>query len=150
MSAKSTPPVNAKVSATTIGELRALALSQAAAWNTNEAGLRDNGNLMSWRDNCRDDVRDNMGVDGKTLDGELLRAWVSAFDGAVYDASDLADDIQCKIEVVNDLLRLALDQLVSLPDCRADAAIRGARRFIDDIKAIAERLHQVGETGGAS
>lgn len=70
---------------------------------------------------------------------------------ALADPVDTAaDDIECAAEVINDLLRLALDQLVSLPDCRAAAAIRGARRFVDDIKAVAQRLHQVGETGGAA
>ena len=71
--------------------------------------------------------------------------------GAMVDVVDTAaDDIECAIEVINDLLRLALDQLVSIPDCRADAAIRGARRFLDDIKVIAGRLHSVGENGGVA
>lgn len=63
--------------------------------------------------------------------------------------SDAADEIQCAISTVNDLLRLALDDLVSVPDTRADSAIRGAQRFLDDIGGIAARLHELsGATKG--
>lgn len=67
--------------------------------------------------------------------------WANAFDGAAYSASDAADDIECAIETINGLLRLALDQLAGVTNTQADAAIRGAKRFIDDIGGIAHQLH---------
>jgi|SRR5471032_309017 len=134
--------MNARTNATapSIESLRELALSQAAAWNNNEAGLRDNWNLMGWRDNCRDDVRDGMGVEGKRISNELLAAWVSTFDGEVFGVSDAVDDIECAIATVNDLLRLALDALQNDTETHAGSAIRGAKRFIDDIGEVAARL----------
>lgn len=60
---------------------------------------------------------------------------------------DAADDIECAIGTANGLLRLALNELQSVTDTHADSAIRGAKRFINDIKDIAHRLHTCGAVG---
>lgn len=123
----------------TVDSVRAMALRRAAAWNENQDQLRDNAPLTSWRDNCRDEVRDDVaGTEGAAA---VLSSWEQAFDGAIYGVSDAADDIECAVVTVNDLLRLALDQLADVTNTRADAAIRGAKRFVDDIRAIALQLH---------
>lgn len=62
------------------------------------------------------------------------------------EIDDAMDDIECAIETVNSLLRLALDQLAGVTDNHADAAIRGAERFISDISSIAERLHSLSKS----
>ncbi|MBA5686961.1 hypothetical protein [Rugamonas apoptosis] len=149
MSARTTAAVAKKVVAHTVASMSSSALSQAAAWNDNEADLRNVSSLMAWRDSCRDEVRDVL--EGSALNHsereKLLAAWVTTFDGEVYGVSDAADDIECAIETANDLLRLALDRLPGVADSGANAAIRGAKRFIDDIGAIARQLHA---TGGAA
>lgn len=148
MSARATATAAAKVAAPTVGSLSASALSQATAWNKNEDDLRNVASLMAWRDNCRDEVRDVLESSALTHSEreELLAAWVTTFDGEVYGVSDAADGIECAIETANDLLRLALDQLPGAADSGANAAIRGAKRFIDDIGAIAKQLHATGGT----
>jgi len=62
--------------------------------------------------------------------------------------NDAIDDIECAIATINDLLRLALDDLQLDTETRAGSAIRGAKRFIDDIGLVAVRLSA--ETGYGS
>jgi hypothetical protein len=75
---------------------------------------------------------------------------VSKSTSNLHAIRDAADNIQCAVSNVNGLLRLALNELQS-DDTHADSAIRGAKRFIDDINDIAERLYSLGvATEGAA
>lgn len=56
-------------------------------------------------------------------------------------ASDLADDIISAVEILGDLLNLALRECINSDDAgNAESAIRAARRYAEDVHAIATGL----------
>lgn len=117
------------------------AAKQAQEWNDNVAGLRDVAPLLDWRDNCRDEIRDEL--DGLAERHDLLGAWSRAFDDTVGEEiaalrgtiSDGRDIIDCAIAVIRDLLRLAINEGVRFEGAGniANAPLRAAQRYLDDI-----------------
>ncbi len=118
----------------TIEGLRALALRQAAAWHENKDGLRDTSNLMDWRDNCRDEVRDmlDLPVFGSMEQIQLLDAWVNAFDGAVQGAHTR---VGTRVDGFEAVSAINIEDTLSLAHQQAEAAgaiFRSIARMIDD------------------
>lgn len=62
---------------------------------------------------------------------------------------DIADDIDCSIGILRDLMRLAIQECQKTP--LAEAAIRAANRYVDDIAKLNQGLHnrQMALKGGA-
>ena len=57
------------------------------------------------------------------------------------DAADCVEDILCATSVLSDLLTLAMQECGSTcAPGNAEAALRAARRYIEDVNAIANRL----------
>lgn len=137
-------------------------------------GLRDNGTLHSWRDNCRDEVRDDL-TDEKLEPAEfdkLLRAWADTFDGAVsatnarhhartivngfnpVTAGDVDDTIVVAHEqllVMTTLFR-SIGRLTDDKDTRAlcKHGADQAECVANDIDILRERAAKAGLVGGAA
>lgn len=129
----------------TLESVRRHATKAAASWNNNDADLRETTLLLEWRDNCRDEIRNEIlaEIEGSHGQDLLLNAWAKTFDGATggelaklrSTISDGRDDIDCAIEVIRDLLCLAINEGVRFEDAGniANAPLRAAMRYLDDI-----------------
>lgn len=126
------------------------AAQSAAAWNRNDEDLRTTTTLLQWRDNCRDEIRDEIlaKIEGCGAQDPLLTAWEKTFDGATggelaelrSTISDRRENIDCAIEMMHDLLHLAINEGVLFePEGNiANAPLRAAMRYLDDIaKSVA-------------
>lgn len=121
------------------------AAQSAAVWNRNDEDLRATTTLLQWRDNCRDEIRNEIlaEIEGSHGQDLLLNAWAKTFDCATggklaalrSTISDSRDEIGCAAAVARDLLRLAIDAGIQFEPQgnRANAAIRAAMRYLDDI-----------------
>lgn len=143
----------------TIESMRLLGAKQAGVWVNNIEEMRDLSPLMPWRDNCRDEIRDEL--DGLAERHDLLGVWSRAFDDKVDEElaalcgtiSDSRDDIDCAIAVIRDLLRLAINEGVRFEPAGniANAPLHAATRYLDDIaKSAAFIDDQIAEKGGAA
>lgn len=87
----------------TIKAQRESARIQAAAWNENEAGLRDTSTLIEWRDNCRDELIERL--IGTQKSSAILEAWTKEFDSATAQAqaAPLKKVDSAKLDEMNEL-----------------------------------------------
>lgn len=121
------------------------AAQSAATWNRNDEDLRATTTLLQWRDNCRDEIRDEIlaEIEGCGAQDALLAAWEKTFDcatggelaGLRSTVSEARGEVDCAVEVARDLLRLAIDAGIQFDSQgnRANAAIRAAMRYLEDI-----------------
>ena len=147
----------------TLESVRLHATKAAAIWNSNEDDLRATTTLLEWRDNCRDEIRDEIltEIEGSITQDPLLSAWAETFDGATGGelaalrsrASDGRDDVDCSVDTACDLLRLAIGEGIRFEPQgnRANAAIRAAMRYLDDIGKVMGFIDgQIPADGGAA
>lgn len=125
--------------------VRLHATKAAAVWNSNEDDLRATTTLLEWRDNCRDEIRDEIlvEIEGTASHDRLLAAWADTFDGATgveltalrAAVSESRDEVDCAVDTAAHLLRLAIDEGIQFEPAgnRANSAIRAAMRYLDDI-----------------
>ena len=130
----------------TLESVRLHATKAAAIWNSNEDDLRATTTLLEWRDNCRDEIRDEIlaDIDGSASHDRLLATWAETFDGATggelaalrSTVSDGRDEVNCAVDTAAHLLRLAIDEGIQFEPAgnRANSAIRAATRYLDDIR----------------
>lgn len=160
--------MNARFSPSAADELRARALQQAELWNSNADNLRTNMPLMEWRDNCRDEIRDQLS-DVKLPAAEAdkrLAAWSETFDNATQkrkvlingfepiSAADIDDaitmahpQVEAMAAIFRSVARLCMERDVQQL-CRHGAAL--AEDVAGDIDVLRERAMGAGLTGGAS
>lgn len=148
---------------TTLQSVSFRAAQSAAAWNRNDEDLRATTTLLQWRDNCRDEIRDEIRaeIQGCGAQDPLLAAWEETFDGATAEelaalrrkVNETREFIDCAIEMVRDLVRLAISEGVKFEGAgnMANAPLQAALRYIDDIEEFADFIDgwTVAEGGAA-
>lgn len=159
--------MNARFRPSAADELRARALQQAECWNSNADNLRTNMPLLEWRDNCRDEIRDQLS-DVKLPAGEAdkrLAAWSETFDNATQkrkvlingfepiSAADIEDAIEIAIPQINAMgaifraiARISEDRDVKVL-CKHGA--QQAAEVENDIDVLRGRAATAGVAGGA-
>ncbi len=149
-------------------QLRARALRQAEAWTTNADGLRETTLLNEWRDNCRDEIFDELLGDYATSDRDtLLAAWSKAFDGATMKQKLLINGFEpVSVEDIDGIVAVAHAQLMAMTAMfRCVARLTGEREIkllcdhgngqaedvANEIDQLRERVVQAGFVfGGAA
>lgn len=143
----------------TLESVRFRATASAASWNSNEEDLRATTTLLQWRDNCRDEIRDDVlaKIEGCGAQDPLLAAWEKTFDGATSGLLDTIADATTDIGIattsMRDLAALALAEC-SLEDARAGKAktlLYALLRCVEDINDLTAWIRRdAAAQGGAA
>ncbi len=138
--------------------VRLHATKAAAIWNSNEDDLHATTTLLEWRDNCRDEIRDEIlaEIEGTTSHDRLLAAWAKTFDGATRGLLDTIEDASTDIFLattsIHDLAALALAEC-SLEGARVGKAktlLYALLRCVEDINELIAWIRRDAAAQGAA